>query len=451
MTEFTDFQPDALYYIPLGGCGEFGKNLSLYGWNGHWLMVDLGISFHSENHPPGTLIMPDISWIEKRRKALAGLIITHAHEDHIGAVCYLWPRLRCPVYATPFAAAFLRAKLRDNNMDYDLELIEINPGETFYVGPYHCRVAPITHSIPESTMVEIKTNHGRIVHTGDWKLDHVPSVGDAYDASIYDEMGRDGVLLAVSDSTNANIPGRSGDEIDVEEGLTRLFSRLPHRILVTCFASNVGRIKSIARAAAANGRRVILAGRSLWRFSHIARDLGYYDDIEKFDGPKEMRRHARKQTVIICTGSQGETNAALSRIAMGQHPKISPIPGDHVVFSSRIIPGNEEEIALLQDQLRHAAQEVITPADVPETIYSSGHPCADEVAQLYTWLKPQKVMPVHGTTAHQQANEEIARRCGVSDVLVPANGQVIRVAPGPLTVVGEVPHGIVAAQPEEYA
>jgi ribonuclease J len=449
--DFTDFKPESLYFIPLGGSGEFGKNLNLYGWNGHWLMVDLGISFHHPDHPPGSLIMPDIAFIEQRRKALTGLIITHAHEDHIGAVAYLWPRLRCPIYATPFAAAFLRAKLRDNGMDYpEMDLIEINPGEQFYVGPFHCRMASITHSIPESTMVEIKTKHGRVVHTGDWKLDQVPSVGDTYDTALYEEMGSEGVLLAVSDSTNANIPGRSGDEIDVQYGLTKLFSRLPHRIFVTCFSSNVGRIKSIARAAAANDRKVILAGRSLWRFSRIARDLGYFDDIEKFDGPEALRKIPRHKCVVVCTGSQGEPMAALSRIATGQHPKIAAIPGDHVVFSSRIIPGNEEEIATMQTRLKLAAQEVITPQDTAETIYASGHPCADEVAQMYNWLKPQKVMPVHGTTVHQQANAEIAKRCGVTDVLAPQNGQVVKVAPGPMEVVGQVQSGMLVSSPEEY-
>jgi len=441
--DFSDFKNDELYFIPLGGSGEFGTNLNLYRWNNHWLMVDLGVSFHNGKvHPPGTLIMPDISFIEKHRKSLSGIIITHAHEDHIGAVAYLWPRLRCPVYATPFAAAFLRAKLRDNGLDEDVvDILTVEPGEKFYVGPYFCRMTPITHSIPESTMVEIHTPLGRIVHSGDWKIDYAPGVGDAIEPEIYEEMGGDGVLLNVTDSTNANVPGRSGDEIEVQEGLTQLFSRLPHRIFVSCFASNVGRIRSIALAAQANGRQVVLAGRSLWRFNRIARDLGFFDDLMPFAGPEELRRIKRSEVVVICTGSQGETAAALSRIANGQHPKIQAMPNDHVVFSSRAIPGNEDEIAELLAALRRAGQEILTQDDVVECIYSSGHPCADEVAELYRWLKPEKVLPVHGTLMHQQANEAIARREGIKDVLVPANGQVIRVAPGAMEIMGHVTNG----------
>lgn len=449
MSDFSDFQPDTLYFVPLGGSGEFGKNLNLYHWNGQWLMVDLGISFHDDQHPPGTLIMPDIAFIEKQRKKLAGIVITHAHEDHIGAVAYLWPRLRCPVYATSFAAAFLRAKLRDNDVEDEIDLITIETDERFYVGPFHCRALGVTHSIPESTMLEIKTPLGRIVHTGDWKIDNAPAIGEPFEKEPFAAMGSEGVLLAVSDSTNANLPGRSGDEEEVQRGLSQLFSRLEHRILVTCFASNVGRIKSIALAAAENGRDVFLVGRSLWRFAHIAEQLGYFDGLEPFQGPREMKRAERRRTVIICTGSQGETRAALSRIAAGQHPKVSAIPNDHVVFSSRVIPGNEEEIGELINMLELAAQDVITQEDVQEKIHASGHPCIDELIDMYRWLKPQKVLPVHGTPAHQQANLEIAKKLGIVDALVPVNGAVIKVAPGAMEVVGQVTAGKLLLLQEE--
>lgn len=441
MTDFNSYKTDHLYMLPLGGCGEFGKNLMLYHYNDRWLMVDCGISFNDEAVVGHTLVMPDISYIERQRGKLDGLIITHAHEDHIGAVPYLWSRLKCPVYATPFAAAFLRSKLEDNGIEDEVELITIDVGDDFAIGPFACRMLPITHSIPESTMIEIATPLGRIIHTGDWKIDNAPTIGEAADRSLYQETGARGLLAVISDSTNAVVAGRSGDEEDVLDGLTSLFERLPCRIVSTCFASNVGRIKSIALAAEATGREVVLVGRSLWRFNHIARDLGYFDDLPPFLGPGGMKRKVPENLVLICTGSQGETAAALSRMANGEHPQVDILRHDHVVFSARVIPGNEDDILTLQDQLRRAGGDVITQEDIPEFIYASGHPCQDELREMYGWLKPQMVIPVHGTPRHQQANAELARDCGIEQTLVPANGDVICLAPGTAELVGTVATG----------
>lgn len=441
MTDFNDYKPDHLYFLPLGGSAEFGKNLNLYHYNGRWLMVDCGIAFDDDAVPGHSLVLPDIEYIERRRGKLDGIIITHAHEDHIGAVPYLWGRLKCPVYATPFAAAFLRSKLEDNHIEDEVEIIIIEPGDAFDVGPFECCLVPITHSIPEATMVEINTPAGRIIHTGDYKIDYAPTIGEAPDAEIYKEIGDDGVLAVISDSTNAPVPGFSGDEAKVQSGLTTLFERLPGRIIATCFASNVGRIKSIAEAAIASGREVVLVGRSLWRFNHIARDLGYFDELDPFLGPNGIKRKIPENLVLICTGSQGETAAALSRIANGEHPQIDAKRHDHVVFSSRTIPGNEEDIAELQEQLISAGCDVITPQSCAEFIYASGHPCAEEIKLLYTWLRPKFVLPVHGTVRHQEANAEIARACGSATPVVPENGKVICLAPGTPEVVGEVHTG----------
>lgn len=441
MTDFNDYKPDHLYFVALGGSGEFGKNLNLYRWNGRWLMVDCGIAFNDEAIPGHTLVVPDISYIERQRGKLDGLIITHAHEDHIGAVPYLWERLKCPVYATPFAAAFLRSKIEDNHMAEDIDLTVVEPGDYFDVGPFGCCMVPITHSIPESTMIEITTPVGRVVHTGDWKIDNAPTVGEPADAETYKDIGNDGVLAVLSDSTNATVPGTSGDEARVQDGLTKLFDRLPGRIIATCFASNVGRIKSIAEAATASGREVVLVGRSLWRFNHIARDLGYFDGMEPFLGPRNLKRKAPESLVLICTGSQGETAAALSRMAHKEHPQVEVMRHDHVVFSSRIIPGNEEDIAELKAQLARAGCDVITHGEIPEFIYASGHPCQDEIRQLYGWLKPQMVLPVHGTVRHQEANAALARECGIEKTLIPANGKVICLAPNGPEIVGEVQTG----------
>ena len=438
MSDFNDYQKDHLYFLPLGGSGEYGGNLNLYQYNGSWLMIDLGISFADPEMPGIDVLMPDPSYMERQRHRLAGLIVTHAHEDHIGAIPYLWERLQCPIYVTPFAASFLYAKLNEAGILDRPEIHVVKQNEVFAVGPFQCRMVPVTHSIPESSMVEISTPAGRVIHTGDWKLDKNPLVGAAYDPSIFQELGEQGVMAVIGDSTNATVAGASASEKDVTEGMAQLFARLDQRIAVACLASNLGRVRAIAEAALANDRQVALVGRSLWRFERIARELGYLDGLPEFISPEDISYIPRNKLVLICTGSQGEVQAALSRIAAGEHPSVTLDPGDHVVFTARVIPGNELAIGKIQDKLLTNGMHLITPETVPECIYASGHPCQDELAQMYQWLRPDILVPVHGERRYQEANGEIGRNCQIKQVIIPDNGHVIKLGPGRAEMVGYV-------------
>jgi len=430
---------DALWYLSLGGAGEIGMNLSLYGTAGKWLIVDCGVTFGDETTPGVEIIMPDISFIADRAEDLIGMVVTHGHEDHIGAIEHLWTRLKCPVYATKFTAELIRNKLSYSDLIRRVPIIEIPKGGSFEIGPFKGDMIPVTHSIPESNMLALRTKHGTVLHTGDWKFDPDPIVGDLTDDESLKKLGVEGVLACIGDSTNALLPGHSGSEREAQNGLKDLFAAVDQRIVVTCFSSNIARLKSICEAAAKNGRYVTLVGRSLWRNAEVAEECGYLPEFNDFLTENEAMNSPRDKIVIVSTGCQGEARAALWRIAMSDHPEIELDEGDTVIFSSRDIPGNEKAIGRLQNRLIARGLKVITAHQAP--IHVSGHPAQEELTQLYQWTRPNLVLPVHGEARHQQEHERIAKECQVPHTMIPANGQIIRLGPGIHEVVGEVPSG----------
>lgn len=433
---------DALCFVPLGGTGEIGMNLSLYGLDGKWLMVDFGISFGDETMPGIDIVMPDPTFIEDRKEDLVGLVLTHGHEDHFGAIPYLWQRLECPIHATPFTAAFLRRKLAETDFADRVKIVEIPLSGRFDLGPFGLEFITMTHSIPEPNALVIRTRHGVVVHSGDWKLDPQPLVGEPTDIDALQRVGRDGVLALVCDSTNALEPGRTGSEADVRVALTAAIAKEKNRVAVTCFSTNVARLHSVAEAAHANGRHCALIGRSLWRIHEAARETGYLNPPEPFVTEADAGFLPRDKIVMVCTGSQGEPRSALSRIARGDHPNIVLDRDDTVFFSAREIPGNEKAIIRVQNQLVESGVKLVTPDDAP--IHVSGHPGQDDLTDLYQWLRPRISVPVHGEARHLRAHAQLARRCQVPEVAIPHDGAVIRLAPGPAETVGEVTSGRLA-------
>ena len=426
---------DELLFLPLGGAGEIGMNLNLYGHAGQWLMVDLGITFGDDRTPGVDVIMPNPAFIEEYRDDLAGLVLTHAHEDHLGAVPYLWDRFECPVYATPFTASVLRRKLGEADLLDRVPLTEIPMSGRFTVGPFDIELITLTHSIPEPNALIIRTPSGNVMHTGDWKLDPDPLVGPSADEAALVRAGEEGVLAMVCDSTNVLVPGDSGSERDVRENLMELVGRFENRVAVACFASNVARLDTIARVGEAHDRQVALVGRSLWRIYEAAKETGYLRDIPPFITEHDVGYLPRDKTLMICTGSQGEPRSALARIANEDHPAVTLEDGDVVIFSSRMIPGNEISINRLHNRLSERGIEIVTAHD--EHVHVSGHPARDELAQMYQWIRPQIAVPVHGESRHLFAHAALARECQVPQAVVPYNGSVVRLSPGRASVIDE--------------
>lgn len=431
MSLHLDPNDDDLYFLPLGGSDEIGMNVNLYGYAGQWLMVDLGITFGDDTTPGVDVILPDISPIEPHRDKLCGLLLTHGHEDHIGAVPYLWERLGCPIYCTPFTASLLRRKLVDAGLLEKVELIEIPVAGSAVIGPFEIEMIRVTHSIPEPNMIVIRTGAGTVVHSGDWKFDPTPFIGEATDFDAIRAVGEEGVLALMGDSTNVFVPGRTGSEAEVRMALTELFAQYDGkgRIAVACFASNVARLESIAMAAAANDRQTALIGRSLWRMHDAAKENGYLADAPTFVKEDEAGYFPEDKIVLICTGSQGEPRAALSRISDGAHPHATLTDGDICIFSSRQIPGNERAIGRVQNRLAARGVEIITTEDQPG-IHVSGHPAREELAEMYQMLRPQIAVPVHGDARHLREHARLAEACQVPEAVVPSNGSLIRLASG---------------------
>jgi ribonuclease J len=432
-------RPDELLFLALGGAGEIGMNLNLYGYGGQWVMLDCGVTFGDDRAPGVDVLLPDPAFIVERREDLAGLVVTHAHEDHLGAIPYIWDRLRCPVYATPFAAAVLRAKLKEASFDEEVPITVVPMSGKFSVGPFEVELITLTHSIPEPNAVVLRTPVGTVLHTGDWKLDPDPVVGPTADEAALRRLGDEGVLAMICDSTNALRPGESGSEADVRDSLIQLLGRFQNRIAVACFASNVARLRSISDAARAHGREVALVGRSLWRIEQAARETGYLDGVPAFLTEDQAGYLPRDKTVLICTGSQGEPRAALARIARDDHAHITLEPGDVVIFSSRVIPGNEVAIGRLQNDLAQLGVEVVTDGEA--FIHVSGHPARDELVRMYQLVRPKVAVPVHGEARHLLAHAKLAEECQVQQALVIDNGDVVRLGPGPAAVIDEVPTG----------
>ncbi|MGH6896644.1 MAG: ribonuclease J [Geminicoccaceae bacterium] len=435
-----------LLFVPLGGAGEIGLNLNLYGLDGRWLMVDLGLSFADETLPGVEIVLPDPSFIAERSEDLCGLVLTHAHEDHFGAIPYLWERLRCPIYCTAFTAAVLARKLDEVGIERAV-LNLVAPGERFMVGPFDCCLLRVTHSIPESHALALRTPLGNVLHTGDWKLDPAPLVGALTATDDLEAFGREGVLAMVADSTNILNPGTSGSEAEVRDSLKSLIASIGTRVVLTTFASNIARLETAIHVAQAVGRHAVPVGRSMHRMIEAAREVGYLRELPPLLDERSAAELPRNQVLWLATGCQGEPRAALSRVAAGQHPRVRLEPGDVVVFSSKIIPGNERTLYNLHNSLVSRGIEVITEHD--HFVHVSGHPCRDEVEQMYHWIRPQIAIPVHGEARHLHEHLAFARRLGVPQPLEVKNGDLVRLAPAPATVVDEVPTGRLVLENDE--
>ncbi|MBL0402373.1 ribonuclease J [Microvirga aerilata] len=435
---------DELVFLPLGGLGEIGMNAALYGFGPEterqWILVDCGMGFGGEENLPGIdVVYPDLRFIEEERHNLLGIFITHAHEDHIGALVEMWPSLQAPVYATKFAIGLLETRRLSEAGAPKIELNEIVPGQRLKLGPFDIEYVPVAHSIPESNALAIRTPHGLVVHTGDWKLDNTPYLGSLTSEDAFRALGDEGVLALICDSTNVVREGVSPSESDVAKNLAQLINDAPHRVAITTFASNVARIRSVAEAARECGREVVVVGRAMDRVVDVAKECGYLEGLPEFRSAENFGYIPRNKIVAILTGSQGEPRAALARIAQDEHPDIALSAGDRVIFSSRAIPGNEKGVGAIINSLIEQGIEVIT--DRTELVHVSGHPRRGELAQMYEWTRPRISIPAHGEPLHLSEHAKFARQQGVPEVVRAKNGTVVRLAPGPAEIVDNIPAG----------
>lgn len=424
--------PKDLWFLPLGGCGEIGMNLNLYGHDGAWLMVDCGITFERDSSRPRPRVQtPDPQFIVKHRDRLAGIILTHAHEDHIGALPLLWERFPAPVYTTPFTAEVLRRKAAGRGGRVPAPLIECIPGEALSIGPFAVRWLSITHSTPDTCALHIRCPAGSVLHTADWKIDHKPQIGPAFSEDAFAALGNADLDAVVCDSTNAPLPGHSISEAAVRDGLLQAIGRCKGRVVVACFASNVARLHSLMEVAEKTGRYVGMLGRSLLTIYSAARTVGLLERSSRWIDPGHLGYLPREEVLVIATGSQGEAGAALQRLAAGSHPQLELEAGDTLILSSRVIPGNELPVERLLQRFRHQGIEIVDvdSADLP--VHASGHPCADELAAMYRWLQPRLAVPVHGEHRHMLANAKIAKDNGALMALTGTNGDLFYLAPQP--------------------
>jgi ribonuclease J len=435
---------DELTFAPLGGVGEIGMNLSIYGLGDRqrraWLAIDLGVSFGDEEHLPGIdLIMPDITFLEKERKNLMGLVLTHAHEDHFGAIIDLWPRLKCPIYATQFSAALFEAKCEAERDAPKIPVTVIPSGGRVDIGPFNVEFIPVAHSIPESHALAIHTEVGTVLHTGDWKIDPTPIIGPPTDERRLRELGDAGLLALIGDSTNAVRDGRSPSEAEVAKTIAELVKGAKGRVAVTTFASNVSRLKAVADAAKAADREVVIVGRAMDRVVQVARETGYLKGVQNFRSPDLYGHFPAEKVLALCTGSQGEPRAALARIANDDHPEITLNKGDCVIFSSRTIPGNEKAVGAIINGLVAQGIEIITDRD--HLVHVSGHPRRDELREMLAWTRPQLVIPVHGEALHLSEHAKLARAAGVPKVLTCRNGDLVKLGPGTPGIIDQLLSG----------
>jgi ribonuclease J len=435
---------DELVFLPLGGSNEIGMNFNCYGYgpadDRKWIIVDVGVTFGDQTTPGVDVILPDPAFIERHADDILGIVLTHAHEDHIGAMGWLWPRLRAPIYATPFTAFLLREKMRERGVLDEAEIIEAPLGGNIQIGPFEIGLITLTHSIPEPNGLSIRTPLGVVLHTGDWKIDPDPILGAVTDQDAIRRLGDEGVLAMVCDSTNVFVDGVAGSEAEVREQMNLLIGSLKGRVAVACFASNVARMHTAIQAAAAAGRRVCLVGRSMLRMAAAAASVGLFEDVAPFVSEQEAASLPHDQVLYLCTGSQGEPRAALARIADGSHPHVRLGQGDHCVFSSRVIPGNEVPIRTLQNKLADRGVRLYTERDHPG-IHVSGHPCRDELKQMYQWARPKIAVPTHGERRHLLEHAALARDLQVAETVAPRNGDLVRLAPGRAEIIDEVPAG----------
>ena len=433
---------EELLFVPLGGAGEIGMNMSLYGYRDRWIMIDMGIAFGDDSTPGIDIMTPDPAFAVEQRDRLEALVITHAHEDHLGAVPYLWRRLRCPIYATPFACGLLRRKLADADLLDAVDLTEIPVGGGADIGPFSIDLIPAAHSIPEANVLVIRTGAGTIVHATDWKLDPEPLVGQLTDEKALRAVGDEGVLALVCDSTNVFVKGETGSEAPLRKSLTELIRKRKGRVAVACFASNVARVATVNQAALDTGRNPALVGRSLWRIVEISQECGYLRDIAPFVPEHEIGFLPPGNLLMAVTGSQGEPRSALARIAGGTHPSVSLEPGDTVIFSSREIPGNELAIGRVQNQLARLGVEVLTEHD--GFVHVSGHPARGELERMYDWIRPSILVPIHGELRHLQEQIRLAGKAGIPHTAIAENGTVLRFTADGAEAVDHVPTGRLA-------
>lgn len=434
---------DELVFMALGGLGEIGMNTYLYGFGPpnarSWLMVDLGVTFPHESEPGADVVLPDLRYIVADRKNLAGLVLTHAHEDHIGAVLDLWPSLECPIFATPFTAGMVKTKAGEAGRAAALPIRTIPLGGRFKAGVFDVEFVGLTHSIPEPNGIAIRTPAGLVFHTGDWKFDSTPVVGKPHEPEKLRALGDEGVLAIVGDSTNAMREGRSASEADVARALTKIIVDAPRCVAVTLFASNVARIASVAEAARKSGRTLVVAGRALHRIIEVAKETGYLPESFTYLDQQRFSDLPRNKTLVLCTGSQGETRAAVARIAEDEHPDISLDKGDLVIFSSRTIPGNEKAVSRVQNALARLGVDLVTDADA--LVHVTGHPRRDELKDMYAWLRPKIAVPMHGEARHLREHAKLARACGVSETFTIVDGEMLKLWPGQASVIDEAPVG----------
>jgi ribonuclease J len=433
-----------LVFAPLGGIGEIGMNLSIYGFGDErrrqWLIVDCGVSFASEEQLPGVdLILPDIRYLLQERRNILGLVLTHAHEDHMGALIDLWPKLNVPLYATPFAAALFEARRLSEPGAPAIPVNVVPLNGSLALGPFTVDFINVAHSIPESNALAIRTALGTVVHTGDWKIDLTPVVGAPTDQAKLTALGDRGTLALIGDSTNAVRDGRSPSEADVAKTLTELIRTAPARVAVTTFASHVGRIRAVADAARLAEREVVVVGRAMERVVQVARETGYLDGVQDFRAAESYGYLPPDKVLALCTGSQGEPRAALARIAQDEHPEVTLTRGDRVIFSARTIPGNDKAVARVINGLVTQGVDVITDRD--HLVHVSGHPRRAELLDMINWVRPQILIPAHGEALHLAEHAKLARNAGVPQVLVCRNGDLVKLAPGPAEIIDEVPSG----------
>ena len=435
---------DEFVFMALGGIGEIGMNCYLYGLGPEsgrkWLMVDLGITFpEGENDPGVDVILPDLRFIEDERANLAGLVLTHGHEDHIGAVIEHWPRLKVPIYATAFTAALLRSKLAEYGRGLKLPINEVDLNARFDVGPFSLELISVAHSIPESNALAVRTPLGMALHTGDWKIDPTPVIGAPTDGGRLAALGAAGVTAMICDSTNALREGRSPSELDVARSLAGIIKGAKRRVAVTIFASNVARIKAVADATRSAGRHLVVAGRAMHRMIEVAIATGYLPKNFKYHDQEHFSYVDPSEAVLLCTGSQGEPRAAVARIADDEHPDISLEKGDLVIFSSRTIPGNERAVGRIQNKLVDLGCDLITDTDA--LVHVTGHPRREELKEMYGWVRPRIAIPMHGEPRHLAEHAKLATAAGVGQVLSIRNGDIVRLAPTPAAVIDEAPVG----------
>lgn len=432
-----------LVFLPLGGVGEIGMNLGVYGYGSEedreWLIVDFGVSFAGPELPGVDLILPDIRFLENERHNIRGMVITHAHEDHFGAILDLWPKLKVPVYCTAFTAGLLETKRQTDFDSYEVPVNVFKAGDSFEIGSFNIEALAVAHSIPEPVSLAIKTKLGTVIHTGDWKIDPEPSLGAVTDEKRFRELGEQGVLALVCDSTNALRDGVSPTEHDVGKSLANIISEAEGRVAITTFSSNVGRILSIALAAKEAGRKVLLVGRSMKRSVAVAEELGYLEGLDPFVDEDEFGYIQRDKLVMILTGSQGEQRAALAKLSRDEMHTLSLAAGDTVIYSSRSIPGNEKAIIDTQNRLIDRGVRIITDHDA--LVHVSGHPRRNELLKMYDWVKPEILVPVHGEAMHLTAQTALGRQAGIKKVAEIRNGDMLRLAPGAPEVIDEAPIG----------